>query len=186
MDTESFDASRLFTTDTGPECSSWSCPKCDCDGRDVGETWYTEFQDDFDYKYGYASCAECTCYDGSWNGGNNYASCDYLNFYKIGEGKCPQTDEGLACYTNSYTEGGETVYYYGTTTTTTTPTYTYTGSYFHALREYSFYFATRFLFPTNYYIFDKRISFFFHEQEKWYQEEKHRIVHRLQIILVQV
>ena len=76
MDSQSYDVDRLYTTETGPSCSSWNCPRCSCPtGKVENDTWYHEFQDLYDLDSNRAECSLCVCkkdYDG-----NLYADCDY-------------------------------------------------------------------------------------------------------------
>lgn len=83
MNTTSYDTSRLFTTESGPECID-TCPKCDCDGRYVGDTWLVPFQEwssiSTDSRIFCASC-ECKLDDN----GNKYAYCEFDSGYGAGE-----------------------------------------------------------------------------------------------------
>ena len=88
-DTQSFDISR-FTTDYGPSCYSYACPKCDCDGRNVGEIWYVKYQ---------GKCRQCECKTASYYH-TNYADCDYVHDYKSTE-PCPPEDNQYLCHINS-------------------------------------------------------------------------------------
>jgi len=86
IDKQTYDASRLFTTDAGPSCSH-SCPKCDCDGRDAGDKWYIEYQYYWDVNQNVARCSECECKTDFY--GSNYADCEYGDYYIIGTRSCP-------------------------------------------------------------------------------------------------
>ena len=105
MDSQSFNVSRMYTLATGPECD-YNCPKCDCDGRDVGDTWYVEWQNVYDVLQGEARCSECECKsDGE---GNTYAYCDYyyVDDYPIGSQTCPAPEEETyECHIESSTSG---------------------------------------------------------------------------------
>ena len=83
METKTYDTSRLFTTDIGPECND-ECPKCDCDGRDVGDIWYDRYQ-----VYSWVSaddrinCGLCECKLD--DNGMKYADCQYETLYGAGD-----------------------------------------------------------------------------------------------------
>ena len=90
IETQTYDASRLFTTNIGPLCGYPKyynlCPKCDCDGRNVGDIWYVETQTLRIYDE--ATCAVCECKTDE--NGNNYADCDNVgNDYIVGSRSCP-------------------------------------------------------------------------------------------------
>ena len=110
MDSQSYDTSRLFATesDLGPSCG-YNCPSCDCDGRDKGDTWYVEYQDSYDNINNYASCALCECkmdYDG-----NKYADCEYVDGHVAGGLSSCSNDivDGYQCHwSETYTGKKET------------------------------------------------------------------------------
>ena len=77
MDSQSYDTSRFL--DAGTDCPQ--CPRCDCDGHDVGDIWYVESQDYSDIIRNYATCSLCKCVKDS-NG--NYAECNHDDNYPIG------------------------------------------------------------------------------------------------------
>ena len=79
MDKQSYDTSRLFTTDSGPSCGYnyyYDCPiLCDCGSYSFNETWHVETEIWSDYLWGNkARCSKCTCKS---DGDNLYADCDY-------------------------------------------------------------------------------------------------------------
>ena len=91
MDTGSYDTSRLFPSDEGPNCG-YSCPRCDCGEYNYNDTWYVEYRDYYDFQYDEASCMKCTCKQDSWYGNplNNYTyvDCDSSDSYDIGTATC--------------------------------------------------------------------------------------------------
>ena len=98
MDSQSYDVDRLYTTETGPSCSSWNCPRCSCPtGKVENDTWYHEFQDLYDLDSNRAECSLCICkkdYDG-----NLYADCDYSDSYTVGAQSCPpKSSETYTCH----------------------------------------------------------------------------------------
>ena len=108
MDSQSFDTTRMFTTDTGPSCS-YSCPKCDCDGRDEGDEWYVEYQSIYDIPVNEAKCRKCECKsDGE---GNLYADCEFsfTSDYIIDSQACPapedEEEESYECHYEESTSG---------------------------------------------------------------------------------
>ena len=45
METQSYDVSRLFASNTGQDCGKYTCPKCSCPtGKNIGDSWYHEYQ----------------------------------------------------------------------------------------------------------------------------------------------
>ena len=73
----------MFTTDSGPSCDSWyQCPKCNCDGRNVGDIWYQEYQNVRDLAANEIKCTKCECKTDAY--GNNYADCEYGGSYIYG------------------------------------------------------------------------------------------------------
>ena len=104
MDSQEFDTTRMFTTDTGPVCGS-SCPKCDCDGRDIGDIWYIEYQSVYDIAVNEAKCSKCECKTD--NKGNNYADCESPGSdYVIDSQSCPaQEEESYQCHDEESTTG---------------------------------------------------------------------------------
>ena len=108
METQSYDASRLFTTDSGPSCN-YNCPSCDCDGRDKGDTWYVEYQDSSDVAVNsFVSCALCECKMDS--DGNKYADCEYTDGdFGGGVSSCSNDIvDGYQCHSND-TETGKKI-----------------------------------------------------------------------------
>ena len=72
MDLGTINISKLYTTETGPECDD--CPKCECpSGLNAGDTWYQEYQGSHGRAENSVSCTQCMCKDDG--DGNLYASC---------------------------------------------------------------------------------------------------------------
>ena len=85
MNTGSYDTSRLFATESGPDCST--CPKCDCGEYKLNDTWYVEFQYYGTIPSGEAHCAKCTCRN--WDNDTVYADCEWpLAAYDVGDKTC--------------------------------------------------------------------------------------------------
>ena len=75
MDTQSYDASRLYSTETGPYCSSWDCPRCSCpSGKSINDTWYHEWQEQYNVEENTVKCSLCECRDDG--NGVEYVSCE--------------------------------------------------------------------------------------------------------------
>ena len=90
MATGKYDTSRMYTNDVGQSCDS--CPQCECPpGKKVGDTWYHEYQDQYDIQDGgdKARCGYCTCRNDT--SGQTYTRCDWADSYPIGERTCPST-----------------------------------------------------------------------------------------------
>ena len=88
MDTQSYDASRLYSRDAGPHCNSWNCPRCSCpSGKSIGDTWYHESQEQYNIEEATVRCSLCECRDDG--NGATYAYCDSQgSSYPIGSKEC--------------------------------------------------------------------------------------------------
>ena len=102
MDTQTYDASRLFTTKVGAICSEDACPRCSCPlGKIAGDKWFHESQNPFmaDINRGSVRCGECECKDDG--DGILYAHCEYVSEYYIGLSSCPEsnvTTNTISCH----------------------------------------------------------------------------------------
>ena len=112
MDTQSYDTSRLFTTDSGPYCDG-SCPFCDCGSYNWNDIWYVEYQDYFDLEDGSKHCAQCVCKKDSE--GNLYADCDdaWPWSYQNGESTCDEENgpDLHQCH-HGYTSSGDFFFFF--------------------------------------------------------------------------
>ena len=112
MDTQTYDASRLFATQTGPSCSQSACPRCSCPfGKSFGDKWFHEYQDPSrsDINSGTVRCGECECKDDG--DGILYAHCEYVSWNFDGLSSCPASDvtnNTVLCH-RQYEFGGVTM-----------------------------------------------------------------------------
>ena len=108
MDSQSYDASRIFAVDTGPICRSEVCPRCSCPtGKVVGDTWYHEFQDRYLKRDNDARCVLCECKDDG--DGNLYSYCPESGLdddeYTVGTKSCPP-HETYQCHESESKDSG--------------------------------------------------------------------------------
>ena len=111
MDTQSFDASRLTQQYSDSDCRGDMCPTCDCDGRNVNDTWFVEYQNYWFRWQNFAICAKCECL-ADYYSGESYAYCeDYSNYYAVGSQSCPAQDKVYSCHRDWHNSSGITLLY---------------------------------------------------------------------------
>jgi len=90
------DDSRMFdyyATSSWSQCDN--CPRCDCGSHEVGESWYTKYQDLDDELQDSHSCVKCSCIEGTYG---IYTDCDWVDGYSDAIGACPPDGAQLQCH----------------------------------------------------------------------------------------
>ena len=98
METQGYDTSRLYNSDDG-RFGCYGCPTCSCpDGKNLGDTWYHEYQQQSNIDENTAKCVQCECKE---DGHGNYTSCNYgIDEYPVGSKTCggSSTTTEISCH----------------------------------------------------------------------------------------